>query len=232
MKICLQQLCVDNNLQQPIYDEVDDIGPPHARIFTISCIVSSFKEEGIAMTKKQAKHEAARKMLEKIQIVIEDLQETDDLNIRQEEDQLQESLANELAIERYSTLTKLPQKRVNLGVKLDDYHRHLKKSYDDDTLTEILKQLSSLEELINISSCDITEEFANELKVKFIDFLKPLYLTYYSRKIDTINTTNCIVAVEISTNPDIVCFGIADFPHVAERNAISRVIKDLICLLS
>ncbi|XP_043482710.1 RISC-loading complex subunit tarbp2-like isoform X2 [Leptopilina heterotoma] len=228
----LSQLCVDNNLQAPEYEEVDDIGPPHARVFTISCLVSSFKEEGVATTKKQAKHEAARRMLEKIQIVVEDLNDSGEIDIRNDEAKLKENDANTMAIERYSTLTKLPQKKVNLGVKLDDYHRHLKKSYDDDTRLEILKQLSSFDELIRSSSCDITEDFLSELKVKFIDFLKPLYLTYYSSKLDTKTKNNCAVVVEISTNPDIVGIGIADFEHQAERNAINQVINNLIFLFS
>ncbi|XP_051156086.1 interferon-inducible double-stranded RNA-dependent protein kinase activator A homolog [Leptopilina boulardi] len=228
----LAQLCVDNNLQQPEYKEVDDVGPPHARVFTISCIVSSFQEEGIATTKKQAKHEAARKMLEKIQIVVEDLRDSGEIDIRCDDAKLLETNANELALEKYSTLTKLPQKKINLGVKLDDYHRHLKKSYDEETRCEILKELKSLDELIKTCNCDVTEEFVNELKVKFIEFLKPLYLTYCSVELDTNSKTEYAVAVEISTNPDIVGIGIADFTYKAERNAIYQIINNLICLFS
>lgn len=46
------------------------MGPPHARVFTIRCKVCSFEEDGRATTKRQAKYEAAKKMVFKIRALM------------------------------------------------------------------------------------------------------------------------------------------------------------------
>ncbi|KAG7203463.1 hypothetical protein KM043_013525 [Ampulex compressa] len=74
----LKDVCCENNLQEPEYIPISDVGPPHARVFTIQCVVATFKEEGIATTKKQAKHDAAKKMLDRINDLVVDLKPADD----------------------------------------------------------------------------------------------------------------------------------------------------------
>ncbi|XP_033231153.1 interferon-inducible double-stranded RNA-dependent protein kinase activator A-like isoform X2 [Belonocnema kinseyi] len=215
----LTALCADNNLQPPDYEEVSDIGPPHARIFTYRCRVSTFKEEGIATTKKQAKHEAARKMLEKIQDVVEDLQQSDEVNLYKEEKLLQQSLADEKAADRYATLTKLPQKKINLGVKMENYHRYLKMSFNEGTTRiDILNKVRDFDEFIKEVGNEITEEVVDELRRKICDLLRPLNMAYCSRVMETKFSKKCLVLVEISTNPDIAEVGVADVKHEAEWN--------------
>ncbi|XP_011705832.1 PREDICTED: RISC-loading complex subunit TARBP2-like [Wasmannia auropunctata] len=41
----LQELCAENNLKEPEYTPIRDVGPPHARIFTIRCKVSNFEDK-------------------------------------------------------------------------------------------------------------------------------------------------------------------------------------------
>lgn len=228
-----QALCTENNLQPPDYEEVSDVGPPHARIFTYRCRVSTFKEEGIATTKKQAKHEAARKMLEKIQDVVEDLQQSDEVLLSNEEKILQQSLANETAADRYATLSKLPQRKINLGVKMDNYHRYLKMSFSEGTTRiDILNNLKDLDEFIKEIGNNITEEVVDELRRKVCDLLRPLNMAYCSRIMETKSTKKCLVLVEISTNPDVAEVGVADIKHEAEWNGIKKILYVLSCLLS
>ncbi|KAL0115508.1 hypothetical protein PUN28_010790 [Cardiocondyla obscurior] len=62
----LQELCMYNNWKNPKYILINDIGPPHAKIFTFRCKIDNFEEDGIANTKQQAKHYAAEKMLNRV----------------------------------------------------------------------------------------------------------------------------------------------------------------------
>lgn len=61
--LCL--LCEENNIPQPQFIEISDVGPPHCRQFTYDCIVASVRTRAIASTKKQAKQLAAKDMLER-----------------------------------------------------------------------------------------------------------------------------------------------------------------------
>lgn len=53
-------------LQQPEYREGEKTGPPHARNFKTTCIVSNFETEGEGSRKTEAKLNATMKMLEKL----------------------------------------------------------------------------------------------------------------------------------------------------------------------
>ena len=172
-------------------------------------------------------------MLEKIQDVVEDLQTSGELDLRSEQARLQESLANEIALARYQNLTKLPQKKVNYGIKMEDYHRNLKKSFNEATRTEILNNLKDLEIHITEAGSTVTEEFVNELREKIMDFLKPLNMFYCRRILETKNCENkyCVL-VEISTNPDIAEIDIAESEHQAEMNSIKKILHDISILLS
>lgn len=62
----LCDLCEENKIPQPRFEEVSDVGPPHCRQFTYDCIVSSVRTRAMASTKKQAKQLAAEQMLERL----------------------------------------------------------------------------------------------------------------------------------------------------------------------
>lgn len=61
----LCELCEENNIPQPEFVEISDVGPPHFRQFTYDCVVNSVRTRATATTKKQAKQLAAKEMLEK-----------------------------------------------------------------------------------------------------------------------------------------------------------------------
>lgn len=58
----LQEICAANQWNFPIYTLEHEEGPPHNRLFTISCALKSYKEFGTAASKKLAKRYAAIKM--------------------------------------------------------------------------------------------------------------------------------------------------------------------------
>lgn len=59
----LQNLCLHHHLVYPEYILIGNIGPSHIGTFTIRCKVLNFEEDGQGYTKKQAKHDAAKKKL-------------------------------------------------------------------------------------------------------------------------------------------------------------------------
>lgn len=56
----LNEFCASNKLAQPLYTDGDT---NYNQQFNIVCILQNFKEEGLGLTKKEAKQDAAKKML-------------------------------------------------------------------------------------------------------------------------------------------------------------------------
>ncbi|XP_026464936.1 interferon-inducible double-stranded RNA-dependent protein kinase activator A homolog A-like [Ctenocephalides felis] len=57
----LIDFCRKRGLPIPEYTLIGDIGPAHAKQFTMQCAVSTFKETATAFSKKSAKHLSAKK---------------------------------------------------------------------------------------------------------------------------------------------------------------------------
>jgi len=62
----LQELCVKHGYPMPTYDLGAVGGQPHLRNFTIMCCVGAMRESGTRGSKKDAKREAAQKMIDKL----------------------------------------------------------------------------------------------------------------------------------------------------------------------
>jgi len=62
----LQELCVKQGYPMPTYDLGAVGGQPHQRNFSIVCVVGKLREAGAGGSKKDAKREAAQKMIDKL----------------------------------------------------------------------------------------------------------------------------------------------------------------------
>ena len=62
----LQELCVKQGYPMPTYDLGAVGGQPHQRNFSILCCVGKLRESGAGGSKKDAKREAAQKMIDKL----------------------------------------------------------------------------------------------------------------------------------------------------------------------
>lgn len=62
----LQELCVKHGFPMPTYSVGVIAGQPHQRNFAITCTVGKMKENGAGGSKKDAKREAAQKMIDKL----------------------------------------------------------------------------------------------------------------------------------------------------------------------
>ncbi|XP_050519183.1 RISC-loading complex subunit tarbp2-like [Diabrotica virgifera virgifera] len=69
----LKDICAEKKIQDPVFKELSDVGPPHCREFTYECGIGSVKTVATSTTKKMAKQLAAREMLEKLNDILQDL---------------------------------------------------------------------------------------------------------------------------------------------------------------
>ncbi|XP_077556383.1 protein Loquacious-like isoform X1 [Haemaphysalis longicornis] len=65
----LQELCMKLRWRPPFYETVIEDGLPHERTFGISCLVNNLNEMGKGKSKRLAKRQAAKKMIELIKTV-------------------------------------------------------------------------------------------------------------------------------------------------------------------
>ncbi|CAG9835087.1 unnamed protein product [Diabrotica balteata] len=66
----LQKMCEENNIENPVFKEISDIGPPHSKEFTYECCIGSTKTVATSRTKKTAKQLAAKQMIEKFDDIL------------------------------------------------------------------------------------------------------------------------------------------------------------------
>ncbi|OAD53780.1 Interferon-inducible double stranded RNA-dependent protein kinase activator A [Eufriesea mexicana] len=218
----LQTLCVENKLQYPIYDTISDVGPPHDKTFTIQCEVANFKEIGIAKTKKQAKQEAAKKMLNRLNDLVPDLESISDSGQTVETMDKSDIQTAKSIYLNYSKL--LSQRKINLGVKVADYHILLKNQIDTELHEKVLNELSSL-----TSKCDIASspDAIENLKTEFSDILHTIDLNMIEVPV---TCSKQMISRCIDTNPEIVEIVIGTDSD-AELNLLKKLINALILFL-
>ncbi|XP_012229073.1 RISC-loading complex subunit TARBP2-like [Linepithema humile] len=226
----LQELCAENHLKDPEYILVRDVGPPHARVFTIRCTVSNFKEDGVATTKKQAKHDAAKRMVERIKGLVDGL---NDLQIDEDEEESSDSIEtmNKNARECYQTLIK--SKMVNLGIKLDDYHIKLKDSLEAEKRSKILQELRCIfpDKLSDNSHEYVTNEFLMDKLSRVETLLSDANITLNMKEIET-NGKCFVTAIVLNTCPSITQMGKGNNKTIASWEALLQIINSLTILLS
>ncbi|XP_043277006.1 RISC-loading complex subunit TARBP2-like [Venturia canescens] len=232
----LKDLCAENELQDPEYNMISDVGPPHARIFTYQCVVSTFKEEGRAMTKKQAKHEASRKMLERLKDVVSDLTDKESVYASLKKDQKEVDLnaSNLLAKSIYPELTKTHPKKPNLGVKVAEFHSKLKKSFNEESVPKRSEVVSNLESLVQYAQDNEEKcysDYLDSIQSKLAEFLNLLNmeLCYVLEGCD--NEVNKILFLKVNSIPDIVEIEVGEDIVAMKINAIKKVLKSFQLLL-
>ncbi|XP_060822310.1 interferon-inducible double-stranded RNA-dependent protein kinase activator A-like [Bombus pascuorum] len=221
----LQDLCIENNLKEPKYKQVNEVGPPHAKIFSIQCIVTTFKETGVARTKKQAKQEAAKKMLDKITEL------TGSLNIGTTEEADERKDHSQIAKARYPALSRLPiSRKINLGVKISEYHLQFKNLLDTEMQKEVIEKLTSIIPQNENNENNISEEFVEDLLDKFRAVLAITGLDVTTSVFPS-STELFVVTMRIDTSPSLVEFAIGDTKTAAQMCTLTKLIETLILLL-
>ncbi|KYN07398.1 PREDICTED: interferon-inducible double-stranded RNA-dependent protein kinase activator A homolog [Cyphomyrmex costatus] len=229
----LQELCAENNLNEPEYILIRDVGPPHAKLFTIRCKTSNFEEDGIATTKKQAKHDAAKKMVDKVKSVLDKLSSL--FKEKNEQDSSNSSITtidtetlNKNAEERYRAVIK--SRKINLGLKLREYHTHWKNSLETDKRDKIIKQLECMfpNELVN--SEYISEDVIKEKLSQLETILSEDDVTI---DINDVSSDNCYMkSIQLNTCPVLVQIGMGKNESEASWQALCQIVESIKLLLS
>ena len=219
---------VENNLQDPKYQQISDVGPPHAKIFTIECEVATLKEIGVAKTKKQAKQEAAKKMLDKLTDLVPDLNDNNIFDKKKQNIDQEMENSNKIAKAQYTKLSKLPTaKKINLGIKLSEYHIQFKSQYDDETRKEIIERILSI---IPSNQSHVSEECIEYLIKKFEDILIDIGLDFTSLCIPS--SENIIIAMRINTSPSIVELALGETESETKLRALQKMIDTIVVFLT
>ncbi|XP_046734161.1 RISC-loading complex subunit TARBP2-like isoform X2 [Diprion similis] len=225
----LQELCADNNLQEPRYESVSDVGPPHARVFTIHCIVSTFVEQGIATTKRQAKHEAAKKMMDRITDVVAGKMRDISIYMKNDNSKYDDEMDN-VAKSQYPELTKLPViKKPNLGVKISEYHTKMKNTLENGVRQEAIGKLVNLINDAKLKSD--TQSSYETICLKFREILLPLNIEMNEIRLNTTNGAGYIAALSLDTSPAIIEMNYGDKEVITKMGAIIKAATTLHMLL-
>lgn len=135
---------------------------------------------------------------------------------------------SQIAKARYPALSRLPTSRkINLGVKISEYHIQFKNLFDTETQKELTEKLTSI---IPQNENHISEEFVQDMLDKLQDVLAIIGLDVTTLVFPSI-TEKIVVTMRIDTSPSIVEFAIGDTKAKAEMNTIIKLIKTLILLL-
>ncbi|KAJ8672890.1 hypothetical protein QAD02_004151 [Eretmocerus hayati] len=224
----LQVLCATNNLNDPEYREVGDIGPAHARIFTILCVVSTFEEQGVARTKKQAKHIAAQNMIRKISGVVSE----DPSNLTKgDKNKIDEEKSRRIAIAKYPELTvnqtELVKSKISWGLKLKDYHKKLKNSLEDEKRRKLLEKLTDWISSMDPQLTNFDEMRLQNVKQEFSDSLKEADIMYTENYLESSSRDIILLDFQLHTAPDIHEIGIGRTKLEAEISALFRVMNTM-----
>ncbi|KAF7997415.1 hypothetical protein HCN44_005986 [Aphidius gifuensis] len=230
----LQDLCAENELSEPIYDVINDIGPPHARIFTVQCTVSGFKEEGTATTKKQAKHDAAFKMYEKIGNVLSDISsnvveisEVPDLStVNDDTAQIHEKIKKlflELSKNKIS-------RKANLGVTISKYHEKMIERYGIELRQQVNNELNELIKIIDCKSYQDPLEFNQKCIKEMQKILEQMELEL-DISIMTGEDKKFVISLYINAIPSITELSVSNDAFDALIQVCSRAIETFQILL-
>ncbi|XP_014215309.1 uncharacterized protein LOC106644368 [Copidosoma floridanum] len=231
----LKDLCGMHRLDQPQYKETGDIGPAHARVFTIECSVLAFTEEGTATTKKQAKHEAARKMIDRITRNLDSVSartlSPDSADSGSPLLDYETEASIKKAIDKYPELSKLHaleqgKLKVNMGLKICKYFLSFQELVNDFFITEehvFVEELDNLIVLAKQCQENFDESKMTVLTDKFKNILESIDVKGYEVTLPSRDNDIHIVGVRINTAPDICETGIGKTDQDALLTALLNV---------
>lgn len=222
----LQALCTENNLGEPEYIAISDEGPPHARIFTYHCVLSTFKEEGVATTKKQAKHEAAKKMWNRLKNLVDDKSLFDNKRRRA---YVNTVLTDEIAKERYFELRKFPMKKINLGLKITDYHIKIKQFFEAEETKECLEFIKSI---LSSDKVEHNKETIDSDLNNFEDILKKLDINFIQTKLETNSPDINCVCLSLNYPLAITQCGLGTTEYEAKYQAFIKLVNFIMVIVN
>lgn len=204
----LQELCVKHGYPMPTYEMGTVGGQPHQRNFSILCCVGKLKETGAGGSKKDAKREAAQKMIDRLKTMgqnngpapVNDVVTTNG-------PEMDEETINKLASMKVETLNSAASQKVASfyrklqgagGTKLTSLHLTSLKSKTGDYVT-MLADLGK-EQKFEVTYVEVEEKSDDD-------------------------STQCLV--QLSTLPVAVCYGVGSDVKTAHNDAARNALNYL-----
>lgn len=194
----LKEFCIDKRLPDPEFNIISDIGPPHARQFTMECSVGTVKCTKTSTTKKSAKQFASKDMLHLLMATV------DCGGVVVPLEELSPSFDQE-AMDKYEEIKVV----TNLSRKIIDYPNSLKEDMEPEVMTSAL-------EMLNAPMGDDVEEHIGEI-------LKKLDINFSIEDLDS-STKKVGLSLRLQSDPP---FEIAAYEKDAET-AKTTVVKNAI----
>ncbi|CAK9810237.1 Interferon-inducible double-stranded RNA-dependent protein kinase activator A [Anthophora quadrimaculata] len=209
----LHTLCLQNNLEEPKYILISDVGPPHAKVFTIQCGVATFQEVGIARTKKQAKQEAAKKLLDKLTDIVPDTNE-----------QISEDKSDGTS---FFKDVKPLIKKYKLGIKISEYHTELQNNIDIEVKNDLITKLESLLSESHNTSVEMVQDIHSRLE----NILSTIGLDMLIENLEVVFPNKYAVAAKLICTPNITEIAIGNTKTEATFYVLLKAIRHLLVVL-
>ncbi|XP_072391405.1 RISC-loading complex subunit tarbp2-like [Diabrotica undecimpunctata] len=205
----LKDICAEKKIQDPVFTELSDVGPPHCREFTYECGIGSVKTVATSTTKKMAKQLAAREMLERLTDILQNL--VIDAPRKEELQQLPSTEKNHEILERYNKLfgAVIPDKKG----KIKDF------TY---VFSELLKKIEKTREDFVTDLCEQTEE-------SLVRILNEMELQYDIIVIQ--EESPIIVTLCINTDVSFTTMGLGLTLEEAKEDALQQTFMMLDCYI-
>lgn len=215
----LQELCVHKGLPMPVYDLESVEGQPHQRSFVLKVNVGSIQVTGEGTSKKDAKRDAAAKMIKNVQVLAkQQAQETagvdkdgaGDVKVKKEElTPEEEELAKKLKNLKIDTLT------TKNSQKIQHFWKDLQENVENSSKLFVLHRtpLKSHQGDYVVMLTDVSQE--QNFEVTYVEIE------------DRSDSGDLQCLVQLSTMPVAVCYGTGkdktSANQEAARNALNYI---------
>ncbi len=217
----LQELCVHRGLPMPIYDLAAVDGQPHQRSFAMKVKVGSLSERGEGTSKKDAKRDAAAKMMMRLQALREGSGSND---VNTEEDGADDVANSTLSAEDEELARTVQAMKIDTLTPKNSLE--IQNFYQDLASKNNLKNASSsaMFRLHRSSFVGRSREACTQLLKELSDEQKfeVTYVELEEREEDSAEPVLCIV--QLSTLPVAVCCGRGPDKEAAEQDAAKNAL--------
>nr|XP_033338821.1 RISC-loading complex subunit tarbp2-like isoform X1 [Megalopta genalis] len=219
----LMEFCVANKLPEPCFNNVSSIGLPHNFTFTMNCSVGSLCKEGSGNTKKVAKQNAAKEVLQNLKVRNANI--VDELCVQYKNLKLIEPTSNTDEMTRMTDIYMKIRNVTATSTKhllVKDYHLALM-----DKCKNILETQKRDLELGHVVQRCYTED---------ISVIKSIIKNIFDIPVKTVqirskNHKQCIVGVQLRIVPPILQIGVSATFEQAEQAALHKLVEYIIIFM-
>ncbi|XP_057662886.1 RISC-loading complex subunit tarbp2-like [Diorhabda carinulata] len=206
----LKDLCMENKIEDPVFTEISDVGPPHCREFTYECCIGSVKTIATANTKKMAKQLTAKEMLERLKYILPTIK-LEAPRKTEEQKTLMPSEIDLAALQKYNEVFSdiVPDKKV----KVDDFA-----SVFNRLMLEYKKTREDFNEEFTEISPDSLERMLKKLGLQYVIF--PLQ-----------EQEPIILALRINCDVPFATMAVGRTEELAKSEVINNTFKMLDCFI-